>query len=733
MVSGGGEAEALLRRLDERGVRLLLEGEALRVSAPKGVLNEALRAELTANKPALIALLQERASAILPRAPREGRLPVSAAQQRLWFLDQVDPGNPAYNIACALRLRGKLDQTAFKTAIEDFVARHDGMRTRIGERNGGPWVEVTDAARTCFEVIDLSHEPTVTREATAMRLANELGRIRFDMSRGPLSKLALFRLSDDHYILASCIHHIVFDGWSLSLMLNEIFQSYAAHIAGEGAPFAPLAYSPIDYAAWENEQVASGRFERSLAYWKQALKDAPALMDLPTDRPRPAAPTLGGARLVRFIDPMLIARVKARAQQQNATTFMALMACWQAVLHRYSGQQEIVVGTPLANRGRAEFEGLVGCLINNVVIRGRLQDNPTLAEFLDQISGQSLQAFEHGQAPFDLVVERINPARSVSHSPIFQILFTHISIPIGVPPTAGLRLEPIALETAASRFDLSCEMSIDPFGEHANQQRANYEFSLDLFDSATIERLHEHFEQMLSAFVEDASQKISDVPLTLSADDRVRLEAWSAASSERDRSLCPHQLFEAAAASTPNAPAVTIADETVSYGDLDRRANRLARLLQEKGVQPKDLVAFCLDRTSDIPAAMAATWKAGAAYVPLDPTHPQERLRYVIDDAHAACVVTLRRFASMFDVSKTRLVILDEVAETRLRSIQQTLPMSSTHPDPLVAPRGLRSSIEIWSPSLMRWRESRALRLATFFWRSPRRPSTFRGWRSGFL
>ncbi len=662
-MSDRSDIDALLRRLEERGVRLLLEGDALRVSAPKGVLDEALRAELTSSKPDLIAALKDRASGVLKRVTREGRLPVSAAQQRLWFLDQVDPGNPAYNIAYALRLRGLLDRTALEGAIGEFVARHEAMRTRIGERDGAPWVEVSEAARTAFEYVDLSNEPSAVGEATAMRLANQLGRIRFDMARGPLSKLMLFRLADDHHILASSIHHVVFDGWSLSLMLSEIFRSYLARISGEGSPAAPLAYSPLDYAAWETEQVASRRFDRSLVYWKQALQDAPAVMDLPGDRPRPRTPSRGGARLVRFIDPALIARVKARAQQQNATTFMALMACWQAVLHRYSGQDDLVVGTPLANRDRAEFEGLVGCLINNVVVRGRLDGNPTLAEFLDQITGQALQAFEHGQVPFDLVVEHINPPRSMSHAPIFQVLFTHIALPIGVPSAAGLHPEPIALETAASRFDLACEMSVDPFGEHVNQQRANYEFSLDLFEPSTIARLHQHFEQMLLAFVDDASQRIGDVPLKSSASDSALLESWSFASMEHDRSQCTHHLFEAAAAASPDAPALTVADETFSYGALDRSANRLARLLKDQGVRPKDLVAFCLDRTADIPVTMAAAWKAGAAYVPLDPAHPQERVRYVVEDARAACVVTLRRFASMFDASKTRVVILDELQE----------------------------------------------------------------------
>jgi amino acid adenylation domain-containing protein len=679
---GTDEAQALLRRLEERGVRLLLEGDALRVSAPKGVLDERLRAELTANKPALIALLRNRTPGALARAPREGRLPVSAAQQRLWFLDQVAPGNAAYNIAGGLRLRGRFDLAALNGAFDDLIARHDALRTRIGERGGAPWLEVTDAARATIDFIDLSGEPPAQAETTVFRLANELRRTGLDMAHGPLSKLLLIRLADDHHVLASATHHVISDGWSLNLMLNEAFQLYQARVAGTGSPLAPLTFSPIDYAAWEGEQIGSRRFDDSLAYWQQALHGAPALLELPTDRPRPAAPTFRGGRLTRFIDPALIARVKSRAQRQNATAFVALMTCWQAVLHRYSGQDDIVVGTPLANRDRPEFEGLMGCLINNVVVRGRLSDNPTLAEFLDQIREQALAAFEHGQVPFDLVVERLNPQRSTSHAPVFQVLFTHLAFPVSMPPMAGLTLEPITLEPFASRFDLTCEMSVDPFGEHANMQRVDYEFSLDLFDDSSIARLHDHFEQMLAAFAADASQRIDDVPLALSASDREALGAWSCATADRDRSLCAHQLLEASAIRAPGDPALTVGGETLSYGDLDRRANRLARLLQAQGVKPRDLVAFCLDRTEDIPVTMAAAFKAGAAYVPLDPTHPQDRLRYVVEDSQAACVVTLRRFASLFDESTTRLVILD-AAQDALGALSDDPLATVVDPDDL--------------------------------------------------
>ena len=655
---GRAEAEALYERMEARGVRLVLEGDALRVSAPKGLLDERLRAELTANKPQLLELLRARAPLVPHRTPRDGRLPVSAAQQRLWFLNQVDPGNAAYNIAGAVRLLGRLDRAAFDRALADLIDRHEALRTRISERDGSPWLEISDAARARVDWLDLSGEPPAEAEARVQRLANELGRSAFDMQRGPLSRLQILRLADDHHVLASSTHHVISDGWSLSLLLSEVFALYQAHAAGRAPALAPLTLGPVDHAAWERELIATHRFAPSLAFWKQALHGAPAALELPTDRTRPAKPGLQGRRLARFIDLRLIDRVKVRAQQQGATLFMALMTNWQAVLHRYSGQDDIVVGTPLANRDRPEFEGIIGCLINNVVVRGRLDDNPTLAEFLDQIRERSLQAFEHGRVPFDLVVEHVNPPRSTSHAPIFQVLFTHMNFPSGIPPTAGLTLSPVILEPQASRFDLACEMSVDLFGEHANQQRVTYEFSRDLFDDATIAQLHDHFAQMLTAFADDASQRILDVPLTLSADDVATLDAI-AVSIDHDRGLCVHQWFESQVAATPDRPAVTAGGRTFSYADVDRQANRLARLLLAHGVERGDSVAFCLDRTVDIPVAMAAVLKAGAAYVPLDPTHPQDRLRYIVADSEARCVLTLRAFAPLFADDATPLLFID--------------------------------------------------------------------------
>ncbi|RYG34320.1 MAG: hypothetical protein EON93_08260, partial [Burkholderiales bacterium] len=666
-------AEALLGRLEERGVKLQLEGEALRVSAPKGVLDDRLRAELTANKPALIALLRAMMPSAVSRVSREGVLPVSAAQQRLWFLDQVEPGNAAYNIVGAMRLRGPLNVAALSGAFEDLISRHDSLRTRIGERNGAPLLEISDEARAQVEFRDLSAKPAVDAERGVLDIAAELGRTGFDMAKGPLSRLVLIKLANEHYALVSGIHHIVSDGWSLRLMLTEIFQLYQARLAGRESPLMPLTFSPIDHAAWEREQAGSHRFDRSLDHWKQALKGAPALLDMPTDRPRLAKPTFRGGRVHRLIDPDLIAQIKARAQQQTATVFMALMACWQAVLHRYSGQDDIVIGTPLANRNRPEFEGLIGCLINNVVVRGRLQDNPTLSQFLDQIRGQALGAFEHGEVPFDLVVEHLNPPRSVSHAPIFQVLFTHMQFPVDLPPMAGLSAEPIVLDPAASRFDLACEMWVDGFGGHAHMQRVNYEFSLDLFDERTIARLHDHFEQMLKAFVADASQRVSDVELVLADEDRALLKHWSSAVADHNRSLCLHQVLEISASAAPDAPALTVDGRTFSYGEIDKRANRLAQLLANDGVKPRSLVAFCLDRTEDIPVAMSAVLKAGAAYVPLDPTHPPDRLRYIVENAQAACIVTLRRFAGLFDKADMKLIILDEAGDALASLTDQPL------------------------------------------------------------
>ena len=663
MVTDTQPAAALLRRLGELGVTVALEGEALRVGAPKGVVDEALRAELKAHKAALIALLGSTAAGPAGPAQASGPSPASAAQRRLWFLDRLDPGNPNYNIAGAVRVTGPLDITALTAAIELLVDRHEALRSRLIEREGALWLDFCETARSRFRTVDLSAMAPEDLEAAALKLANEHARTGFDLATGPLSSLLLIQLASERHLIVGSIHHIVSDGWSVNLLVAELLQAYRANLAGAPAALPTLPGRASDQAQWEREMATSGAFAESLAFWKHELAGAPPLIDLPSDFARPATRVPLGGRLIRRLDPALLAAVRTRAKQANATAFAAIMTCFQALLHRYTGQDDIVVGTPLLNRDQAGLENVVGCLINNVVIRGRMGDEPRFLDLLDQIKARTIAAQSHGQVPFDLVVEHLNPRRSASHAPIFQVLLSYMVFPQGdgtIPGLEQLKPERVELEPFASRYDLSVEFSSESTG---GGLRAQYEFPLDMFKDATIDRFHHHFEQLLGAFAADAGKSIGGVRLDLAAEERAVLAAPEATPVESDERLGVHQIVAARAARDGEAVAIVATDRTLSYGELDRAANRLAGLLHERGVGPGDRVAFCLDRCADLPVAMTAILRTGAAYVPLDPTHPAERLRYVVDDAGAACIVTLRRLALIFADSGATLLLLDEAGE----------------------------------------------------------------------
>jgi amino acid adenylation domain-containing protein len=660
-----GHIKAILDRLRERDIRLLLDGDRLRINAPKGALDDELRTLVLADRDRIIAYLKSAEPAeqapdpdTIRRIARDGPLPVSSAQQRLWFLDRLSQSHAAYNVGAALGFRGVLDVQRLQAAILDVIARHEAFRTRIGERGGQPSLEIAGTPPTQVEIVDLSDRPAETRDAETRRLAQRLLTTPFNLASGPLAAFLIIRLAADETVLAVCMHHIVSDGWSVAIAWHEICQRYDAVIAGRSASLAPVTIDYVDYAAWENERVRSGRFADDLAYWKQQLEGAPALLQLPTDRPRPAVSSGRGGRVRGYLDGALISTLEAWGRERNATLFMTLLASWQVLMHRHSGQDDIVVGTPVANRDIRALEGVIGCLVNNVALRTRLAGNPSFADLLDQVRQTMLAALDHRALPFDLLVQGINPERHASHPPIFQVLFTLMSFPVRSLAPAGLRADTIELDTNASRFDLTVELAPMMTGKHAGTYAALYEYDSDLFDERTIERLHDGFARLLTAVAADPSSRIQDVPLLTLADWR-QLRQWNATTRNHDRSRSVARLLEATAASNPDAPAVAAGDVVLSYRQLDESANRLAHLLRGRGVRAGDLVAVCLDRTVDMPIVLAAVLKAGAAYVPLDPTHPEQRLQYILGDSNSSCIVTVSDFLPMFDGANVPTVSLD--------------------------------------------------------------------------
>jgi amino acid adenylation domain-containing protein len=679
----------LLDQLGQRDIRLLLEGDRLRISAPRGVLDETLKAAIAGRRDDVMRYLKNAAdmgqashSPVALRTDRPRRVPASAAQQRLWFLDRIEPGRPTYNIGGSLQLRGPLDVVLMRQAIDRLIARHEAFRTRIVEHEGQAWLEILQTSQTSIDVVDLSGWPPDRRDAEARRLREDLAKTPFDMAQGRLAAFQIVRLTADDHVFTLMMHHAVSDGWSVSIATHEICVLYDALASGGRRDLEPTTTDYTDYAAWETEQIAAGRFEEHLVYWKDQLRGAPAVLDLPTDRPRQPVSSHSGQRLRRYFDAHLMTSVETYGREHGATLFMTLLAAWQVLMHRYSGEDDIVIGSPVSNRDTPALEGVMGCLVNNLPLRARLDGNPRFADLLSQVKQTILAAFDHRALPFDRLVQAINPERNTAHTPIFQVMFTLMSFPVRAKAPAGFSGTPVDLNPGIARFDLAVEISPSSAGAYAGLTTVLYEFDSDLFDSATIERLHEHFVNLLSAVVADLPCGIQDLPLITADETRQINEVWNASSRTHDRTCCMHQLLEASVRSSPNAIAVTDCAATLRYDTLDQKANQLAHLLRRRGVEPKAVVAVCLDRTIAIPVALAAVLKVGAAYLPLDPTHPQERLHDILEDADVACVITIGSFLSIFDRARTPIVLVDEEDET-LAQQPVTSPDVDVRPDDL--------------------------------------------------
>jgi amino acid adenylation domain-containing protein len=646
---GGGEAhdaaqdelsiEAFLAELARRDIRVALEGEKLKLSAPVGAVDAALKAELARRKPEMMAVLRQASRPpALRKVSRSGTLPVSFAQQRLWFLDQMQPGASHYNIVFGLRFIGSMNEDALRWTLDELVRRHEPLHTSIRDSGSGPTAHLIPAFDTVLDIVDVSAVEPARREAEALRLAHAHTERPFDLARGPMAAFRLIRITDDERWLVCSMHHVAADGWALGIAVREIFLLYDARVAGSATPLPPLDIQYIDYAAWQQALVRHGVFARQMQYWREELSGAPALLELPIDRPRPAVQSARGGRRRFYVAPERLNELKAFSLGHGVTLYMTLLAAWQVLLHRQSGQDDIVVGSPMANRDRPELETLLGCFMNNVAMRGRLGGNPTMLEYLERVKSTVFQAFDNRELPFDQIVDGVRPERSTSHSPIFQVMFSLQSFPTEVLQPAGLRadlLPAIGDQHEWSRFDLTLDAD-----EHQGGLRMGYEFATDLFDAATIERLHAQYMTLLDAVLADPTQRVDDLPLLTAAERQDLTARVNATARAHDRARCVHELVLAAAASRPDAIAVVASDEQLSYGELVRRAARLAHVLRAHGAGRDSTVGVCLERTASLPVALLAVLMAGAAYVPVDPAHPADRIAHTLRDARVVAVIT---------------------------------------------------------------------------------------------
>jgi len=621
--------------------------------------------DLTPEQRKLLALRlrQQKAREAAP-APDEregGVFPLSFAQQRLWVLDRLEPGATGYNMAFAWRLRGALDPAVLERALAELVRRHETLRTRIGERDGEPVQVVEPFDGWTLPVVD-SPVPESDREAAFGARATEEANLPFDLAAGPLFRASLVRAAEDDHLLTWTMHHIVSDGWSTGVFIRELTALYEALAAGKPSPLSPLPVQYGDVAMRQRERLSGDALAREVAWWKERLAGAPALLELPTDRPRPAVRTDRGATLAFELGGDVAPRVEALARGDDATPFMVLLAAWQALLARWSGADDVVVGTPIANRTSPDVEGLIGYFANTLVLRGDLSGEPTFRELLARVRDTTLGAYEHQDLPFEKLVEELNPERSLSHTPLFQVAFVLQNLAAAAPAAAGSQrlgaanVEPVGRARDSARFDLLLTVM-----QEAGRTTGSIEYAADLWDAATVRRMLGHFATLLDGALARPDTRIGDLPL-MDAEERAALEARARppASFAVDAPL--HLAFARQAARTPGATAVTFEGTSLTYAELDARANRLAHHLAARGVAPGDLVGLCLERSADTVAGILAILKAGAAYLPLDPAYPEERIAHMLGDSGTRVVVTTADLAPRVSAEGIITVAIDRDA-----------------------------------------------------------------------
>ncbi|WP_431262150.1 amino acid adenylation domain-containing protein [Roseateles chitinivorans] len=574
----------------------------------------------------------------IERADRSGTLPVSYAQQRLWFLDRLDAAaGAAYHMPVALRLSGALNREALQATLDGLVRRHEILRTRFASVDGQT-VQLIDGPDTGFRLqeVDLSTLAEPQRTRTVEQLSEQEQRAPFDLAQGPLIRGQLLKLDEQEHILLLTQHHIISDGWSTGIMVREVSALYEAHSQGSEETLPPLPIQYADYAVWQRQWLQGEVLQQQSQYWKRELAGAPALLELPTDRARPAEQSYEGAQWNFEIPQALTSGLRALAQSQGATLFMTLLAGWSVLLSRLSGQKDIVVGTPVANRQRSEVEGLIGFFVNTLALRVRLDDDPTVQALLQQVKAGTLAAYEHQDLPFEQVVEALQPQRSLSHSPLFQNMLSLNNTPVqGALQLSGLRISTLGQQGGSTQFDLSLALTETPEGLSATLSYASA-----LYEPASIERLAGYWLTLLQGVVASPQGRVSALPL-LSQDQRQQLlETFNATARAYPQDERIHALFEEQARVRPQATALVFEQQQLSYAELNARANQVAHRLLALGIQPDDRVAICLHRGVEMVVGLLGILKSGAAYVPLDPAYPAARLAYMLQDSEPAAVLT---------------------------------------------------------------------------------------------
>ncbi|HJZ50075.1 MAG TPA: condensation domain-containing protein, partial [Roseiflexaceae bacterium] len=629
----------LLSRLRHLDVRLWLDGERLRFSAPFGAVSAELRAELGARKHELLAILGGQASgaAQMPLEPslRQSEAPASLAQQRLWFLDRLLPGNLVYLIPFALRLRGPLDSVALELAVAEIVRRHEALRTTFAERDGQPVQVIADDLPILLRVTDLRHLSKAEREAAVQRAHTE-AQTAFDLARGPLLRASLLQNDDDDHLLLLTFHHIIADGWSLAVFARELVELHSAFAGGEPSPLPEPAIQYRDFARWQRRWLGGAGEQESLvlreqlAYWRTRLGGELPLLDLPADRPRPAVASFRGSTHTLTLPRQLVDSLHTLSRQRGATLFITLLAAFKALLCRCCGQTDILVGTAVANRGRSELEPLIGFFVNTLVLRTDLSGDPTFEELLGRVRQTAVGAYAHQDVPFEELVRTLQPKRDLSHQPLFQVMFVLQNTPALPVCAAGLTLTHVELPGATAKFDLSLLAEETPQG-----LTATFEYSADLFEAATIERMAGYWRTLLESASVAPERRLLDLPLLTDHERATTLSMANGPAIDYPTAARIHDLIQAQTRRSPTSTAVVDGRRRMTYDELSRRTNQLARHLRRLGVGPETPVGIRVEQSIDMVVGLLGILKAGGAYVPIEPAYPRDRQAAMLADSGA--------------------------------------------------------------------------------------------------
>jgi amino acid adenylation domain-containing protein len=597
------------------------------------------------------------ASLLRKKAQQAKTYPLSFAQERLWFIDQLVPDSSVYNLPAAVRLTGPLNVPALELTINEICRRHKSLTTTFPSIDGQPVQMVNPAQPISIPILDLSSWSVDERDTEARRIVDSEARKPFNLATGPLIRVQLLKLEEEEFIVMLTMHHIIADGWSMDVLMREIMVLYQALADGKPSPLPELPLQYADYARWQRQHLQGEILEAQLAYWRKQLAGIPPLLELPADHPRPPELSYRGTIRSLMLSTELSEALRALSRREETTLFNVMLTGFKTLLFRYTWQNDICIGTPIAGRGRVETEGLIGFFMNILVLRTRVSGDATFQELLRQVHEVSLEAHTHQDVPFEKVVEALHPERNMSYSPVFQVMFGFTNAGQTVLEIPGLKLSGYGALREAAKYDLLLGVT-----ELRDRLSISLEYSTDLFEEERIERLLVHFRSLLESVVVDPNQHLIDIPLLQQSERAQILVEWNQTSAAYPADACMPQLFEQQVDERPEAPALIYGEQQISYRALEERSNQLAHYLRTEGVGPDTLVAVCLERSIEMVVTLLGVLKAGRAYLPLDASYPVERLRYMLEDSGAKLLVTTTKFAELFGET-TRTLYVEGLAE----------------------------------------------------------------------